>query len=146
MSYFFVFFNEIKLRKIPLIFDVEKRLWKSELCFFQPSIQKWWKGQKYFYGRFHTLWSCLFTTKLSCLQKKKDFGHTIAVLNISIFSLGLLPNQCWRWGRMSPFWIFCPFFLSPWCTVYYYDSKISGPCVYFAELDYGLFRQSNIST
>ena len=93
MSYFFVLFNEIKLRKIPLIFDVEKRLWKSELCCFRPSILKWWKGQKYFYGRFHMLWSCLFTTKLSCLQKKKDFGHTIAVLNIYLLLRALTKSM-----------------------------------------------------
>ena len=91
---------------------------------------------KIFLWCFHSaLVLLIHQTKLSCLQNF-FFGHT----RTSFFFLGLLPNQCWRWGRMSPFWIFCPFFLSPWCTVYYYDSKILGPCFYFAELDYGLFR------
>ena len=46
-------------KKIPegfgrLIFDIEKWLWRSELCCFWPSILKQWKGQKYFYAHFHS--------------------------------------------------------------------------------------------
>ena len=72
---FFIFFNEKKLRRIRLIFDMEKWLWKSELCCFWPSILKGPKGQKYFYGRFRSFLANLLTTKLSCLLKN-NFGHT----------------------------------------------------------------------
>ena len=46
------------------------------LITFQPSILKWPKGQKYFYGHFHTSLALhLLTTKLRCLQKN-IIGHT----------------------------------------------------------------------
>ena len=47
--------KKIKLRKIRLIFDIEKWLWKSEFCCIWPSILK--------------------PLKLSCLQKN-NFEHT----------------------------------------------------------------------
>ena len=37
------------------------------------SILKHWKGQKYFYGSFHS--SLVLLTKFSCLKKNKS-GHT----------------------------------------------------------------------
>ena len=40
---------------------------------FRNSILKHWKGQKYFYGSFHS--SLVLLTKLSCLKKNKS-GHT----------------------------------------------------------------------
>ena len=36
-----------KMRRIRPIFDIEKLLWKSELCCFRPSILERRKGQKY---------------------------------------------------------------------------------------------------
>ena len=42
---------------------------------FWPSLLKWLKGQKYFYGHFILLWPYLLTTKLRCLQKNY-IGHT----------------------------------------------------------------------
>ena len=117
---------------------------KVWIVLFWPSILKRWKGENYFYGHFHSALVLLMGTLAylplnSTACRKKNFGHTIEHLSSSI---GLLPNQCWRWGRMSPFWIFCPFFLSPWCRVYYYDSKILGPCVYFAENSHNFFNVS----
>ena len=53
-----------------LVLDIEKCIWRSDLCCFRPSILKQWKGQKYFLTISIVLWSCLFTIKLRCLQKK----------------------------------------------------------------------------
>ena len=54
-----VFFNEKKIRKIRLIFDIEKWLWKPELCFMWPSIPKQSKFLEHFYGCFHRPYSPL---------------------------------------------------------------------------------------
>ena len=62
-------------RSIRLILEIEKLLWKSELCYFWPLILKQPKGQKYFYGHFHSSLALLINTKLRCLQKK-NIGHT----------------------------------------------------------------------
>ena len=99
---------EKQFRKHRPIFDIEKWLWKSELCCFQPSILKWPKGQKYFIAIFIVHLTYLLTTKLSWLQKNK-WGHTnylahwiqqpiskLRILNFQEFSIQ--ESDCfWLW-------------------------------------------------
>ena len=73
------FFNEIKIWRISPIFDIEKWLWRSELCRFWPWILKWPKGQKYFYDHFHKL------TKLKALVPQLN---SAACRKISLVTLG----------------------------------------------------------
>ena len=42
-----------KFRRIRPIFDIEKWLWKPELCYIWPSIPNRTKYLEHFYGRFH---------------------------------------------------------------------------------------------
>ena len=77
-----------KLRRIRSIFDIEKWLWKLELCSFQLSILKRLKCQKYFYWPF-----CSYFALLSWLQKNK-FGHTIS----GVFSIYIsIDSEDWFW-------------------------------------------------
>ena len=48
-----------------MIFDLKKWLWKSEFCCFRPWILKWPKGQKCFYGRFHSSLALLILKPLN---------------------------------------------------------------------------------
>ena len=54
-----------KFRKIRSIFDIEKWLWKSELCYIWHSIPNQAKYLEHFMVVFIDLWPCIYTTKLS---------------------------------------------------------------------------------
>ena len=80
LSIFYILQWKKKLRRIRLIFDVEKWLRKSEFCCLGPSILKQPKGPKYFMAVFIVLWPYLLTTKLRCLQKN-NIRHNIPQCN-----------------------------------------------------------------
>ena len=68
--------------RIRSIFDIEKLLWKLELCCFWPSILKWPKGQKYFHGRFHNSLALLIKHYTQLLAEKWLWVHWLSYIYI----------------------------------------------------------------
>ena len=58
-----------KIRMIPLIFDIEKWPWNSEMCYFWTSILKRSEGLEFHYGRFYRSSAFLSTNKLRDSEK-----------------------------------------------------------------------------
>ena len=91
-----------KLRKIWLIFDIEKWPWKSEFCCFQPSILKWPKGQNIFIA----FLSYLSLTYQPLNLQKNNFGHANQPRQKMLHEIGLdfyaiqaarTKRLHWRW-------------------------------------------------
>ena len=59
-----IFSNEIFFRKIRIIFDIEKWLWKSEFCNLAGLITSTKNVQKFFRSHFCDQWSISFSLKI----------------------------------------------------------------------------------
>ena len=119
MYSFFKFFNEKKIRSIRPIFqfDIEKWLWRSELCRIWPWILKRLKNQKYFLTVFIVLWSCLVK-----LLAKNKFDHTI-VCKGDKFSDEIIVRHMTYLQDLNDV-IACQLFLFTWCKfVWRYDEE-----------------------
>ena len=82
-----------KIKKIRLIFDIEKWLWMSELCCFWPLILNRPKAKNNFSVVFIVHWPYLLTNKLRCLKKQKV--HSMADIHrqdLSLWCIWLCPN------------------------------------------------------